>query len=307
MRTIPAMKASLTALVCLLWTGSAAPQTPPDTFYAGIGGYQTPFFVGPGVDSGKIAILLPAAISGRMITSISTYFASPNGGPVSSETWKESAAFAWGLSVGTGVEPGSPTVYTAPVELKTNTDLRIGGMVETAVEWPAIEGNTYWLIGYWQKDADFIRLGRNQLDLEETLLFGFEDSNSQLWQTWTNSGFVVEVAYGFPDEGVPSGILDPDGPSARGASQAIRADITGDRLSISLYPSSMSSYQPYELLVVNVLGQTVVSGAGIVGDRSSTDFGEISVPWSARHPSGVYFCRIRLGGASHTVSIVNLK
>jgi hypothetical protein len=187
------------------------------------------------------------------------------------------------------------------VVLNANPGLSAGGWVETPVEWPVLEGVTYWLIGYWQEKAGFVRLTSNQRNPQTTILVGYRDSNQDVWQPPAVAvGLMVEVTYLIPDQGVPSGILDPFSPSAGGLRQTIRASIAGDGLSISLYPSS-TSYQPYELLVVNILGQTVVSGAGM------TDFGEVSVPWSATHPSGVYFCRIRLGGASHTVSVVNLK
>ena len=109
----------------------------------------------------------------------------------------------------------------------------------------------------------------------------------------------MEVAYGIPDQGTPSGIFDQEGERAD-PNRGIRAGITSGGLTVSLYPSS-ASYLPYDLSIVNILGQTIVSKAGMA------DFGQITIPWSADRPSGVYFCRIRLGQVNYTVPVVNLK
>ena len=297
------MRKAIGLAVALLWASTASSQTPPDTFKAGIGEYLSPFIVSTSVDSGKIAILLPESMSGRMITSIRAFYAPPNGGPVAPEIWMAEAAFTWGISKDSSGLPGAQSSGIEPVDLKSNPDIRIGAWVDSPVEWPVLEGYRYWLVGYWQRKATFIRLGRNQRDLSIPLTIGYASTGTQVWDTWPNEGFMVEVVYGEPQEGTPTGIFDPSAGETPTRARTMTASIRAEGLVVSLDASgeSIPTNQPYNVHVVNTLGQTIVT------QRGYADFSEIRIPWSANRPSGVYFCRILLGSTSHTVPVVNLK
>jgi hypothetical protein len=287
--------------VALLWATTATAQTPPDTFKAGFGEAHAGFYLGDQVDSERVAILLPEELSGTVVYSIRASFRPPNTGAVSPEVWANSAKFTWGLSEGTAEQPEVATIYKAAVPLSNYPDLRIGGWATVQTEWAVLLGSRTWLIGYWHKNAKYVRLTQVDPDTNCVIAIGYKQSGVESWQMWSGTGLEVEVSYGAPGQGVPSGIFDPV--AIRPDSPSIRAGINFDGLTISLYSASETyeSYSPYNLLVVNTLGQTVVREAGIA------DFGQIRIPWGADRPSGVYFCRIRLGQVSYTVPVVNLK
>lgn len=299
------MRQILAVAVALLWAQTAFPQDTLETFKAGHGDPLGGFFLGTDVDSGRVAIRLPESLAGRMIYHVRMLLRPPveNGGaPVDDSLWVDKAGFAWGLATGTAEQPISPTLDVQAVDLKSHLELCVGGWSETSVEWPVLEGQTYWLVGYWQEDADFIRITQNQRDTAGWIGIWPDQGRNEQWGAWFGSGLMVEVAHGVPGLGTPSGILDLSEPTGRGDALSLHASVSGGALSISLEDASDWSNSSYALQVVNVLGQTVVSHAGHMPDA-----GELRIPWSANRPSGVYFCRIRLGNTSYSMPVVNMK
>lgn len=295
------MRQILAVALGLLWAQTALAQDTLETFKAGQGDVVGGFYINDAADSSRVAIRLPATISGRMIYAIRAQYLPPNTGAVSPEDWANNACFVWGLCEGTEEQPTLPTPDRVTVNLKSKPDLRMGGWEGTPVEWPALEGRIYWLVGYWQAGAGFVRLTRSQHPTSAIALT-FEEGTGESWQPWSSSGLMVEVAYGVPGLGTPSGILDLSEPTGRGDGLAVHASVSGGALSISLENRTDWSNSSYALQVVNVLGQTVVSHTGNVPDA-----GELRIPWSANRPSGVYFCRIQLGNTSYAIPVVNLK
>lgn len=299
------MRQILAVAIALIWAQTALCQDTLGTFKPGYGEPSSGFFLGSGVDSGRVAIRLPETLAGRMIYQVRMLLRPPvenQGAPVDESLWLSKAGFVWGLATGTEEQPISQTADIQSVNLKAHPELRAGGWSETAVEWPVLEGPTYWLVGYWQDDADFIRITRNQYDQTCALALGYQQGGIESWQSWYSSGFEVEVAHGVPGLGTPSGILDLSEHTGGGDALSLHASVSGGALSISLENASDWSNSSYALQVVNVLGQTVVSHAGHMPDA-----GELRIPWSANRPSGVYFCRIRLGNTSYSMPVVNMK
>lgn len=295
------MRQILAVALCLLWAQTALSQDTLETFKAGYGDFAGGFYIGDQAVGSRVAIRLPETLTGRMIYELRAQYLPPNTGAVSPEVWEENASFAWGLCEGTAEQPTIPTMDQVTVNLKSNPDLRTGGWEATQVEWPILEGRIYWLVGYWQTDAAFVRLTRNQY-ATSAINLGYEQDGSENWQPWYSSGLEVEVAHGVPGLGTPSGILDLSEPTGRGDALSLHASVSGGALWISLEDASGWSNSSYALQVVNVLGQTVVSHAGHMPDA-----GELRIPWSANRPSGVYFCRIRLGNTSYSMPVVNMK
>jgi hypothetical protein len=240
-------------------------------------------------------------MAGRMIVGINCFYSQDRDG-VTPEKWAAKAVFTWTLNPGTMDQPGPTSSELVKVRLSSDSSLRTGNWSETTVEWPVYAGVTYWLVGHWHDTASFVRLGSNAYCIDAPLAVGYKSDSVDEWQQYTNGGLMVEVTHSNPDQGTPAGILDPE-TTLSDSKHAIHAGISSDGLTISLDPLSAAStaYLPFNLLVVNTLGQTVVSEAGMA------DFGQIRIPWSADRPSGVYFCRIRLGQTSYTVPVVNLK
>lgn len=295
------MRQILAVAMALLWGQTAFPQDTLETFKAGYGDFAGGFYISDQTHGNRVAIRLPEALAGRMVYSIRAQYLPPNTGAVSPEVWADSACFVWGLCQGTEEQPTLPATDRTTVNLKAKPDLRLGGWDETQVEWPIPEGQVYWLVGYWQAGAPFIRLTRNQYPTS-TIALTYDQVGGESWQAWSSSGLMVEVAHGVPGLGTPSGILDLSGPTGRGDGLFLHASVSGGTLSISLENRSDWSSPSYSLQVVNVLGQTVVSNAGYTPDA-----GVLRIPWSANRPSGVYFCRIRLGNTSYSMSVVNVK
>jgi hypothetical protein len=297
------MRQILAVALGLLWAQTALAQDTLETFKAGKDGPQIPFFVHDSIDSGRVAFLLPESLAGRMIYSLRTHLSQTNNGPVDEEKWLSHAAFSWGLSYGTSEQPLATSMDSEPLNLTSDPNLRVGGWVEVQVQWPVIEGQRVWLVGYWQRKAEFIRLTSNQYDPEVPVIIGFRSDSVDSWQFPASvCGLMVEVAHGVPGLGIPSGVLDLSEPVDRGDFPPLHASVSGSTLSISLADRSDWSHTSYTLQVVNVLGQTVVSHTGYMPDA-----GDLRIPWSANRPSGVYFCRIQLGSTSYTIPVVNLK
>ncbi len=272
-----------------------------DTLKTGIGEPITGFYLGTGVDSARVAIRLPANLDGKMIYSIRFLLRTPVEGPTDPAVWAQNARFTWGLSQGSGQQPISATSDKVTVPLNSNPDLALGGWSEAQVEWPVLLGYQYWLVGYWHRKAPFIRLTQNQRDPDCNIAIGYRQEGVDNWQEWYSSGLIIEIAYGEPGLGVPSGILDI-GENATGSRRnASYAAINGSTVSVYLNIDN-TAISPYRLEVVNILGQSVVSTSGY------TDGDQLRVLWSAGRPSGVYFCRIRLGdGEVQTIPVVNVK
>lgn len=299
------MRQVLAVAIALLWAQTALSQDTLETFKAGHGDPLGGFFLGTDVDSGRVAIRLPESLAGRMIYQVRMLLRPPVenlGAPVDDSLWIAKAGFTWGLATGTAEQPTAPTPDIQAVDLKSRPELCAGGWSVTLVEWPVLEGQTYWLVGYWQEDADFIRITQNQRDTSGWIGIWPDQGRNEQWGAWFSSGLMVEVAHGVPGLGTPSGVLDLSEPTGRGESLSLHASVSGGDLSISLENGSDWSHSPYSLQVVNVLGQTVVSQAGYLPDA-----GDLRIPWSANRPSGVYFCRIRLGKTSYSVPVVNVK
>lgn len=295
------MRQILAVALGLLWAQTALSQDTLETFKAGQDGVSFPFCVQDSIDSGRVAILLPEVLAGRMIYGVRTHLSQPNTGPVDEDMWFSHAAFSWGLSYGTDEQPLTASVDFESLNLKLNPNLRTGGWVETQVQWPVIEGQRVWLVGYWQRKAGFIRLTSNQYDPAVPVIVGFRSDSLDSWQFPASvCGLMVEVAHGVPGLGTPSGIFDLSEPTGRGDGPPPHASVSGSTLSISI--AADRSDGSYSLQVVNILGQTVVSHAGFTAGT-----GDLRIPWSANRPSGVYFCRIRLGNTSYTIPVVNVK
>lgn len=297
------MRKAIGLAIALLWAATAHSQSAPQVFSAGAGDQIAKFYVHDSADSAKVAFRLPPEIAGNFILGINAYYSQPSFPyAVAPETWQGSAGFVWGLSTGNIENPLAATAQRITVPLKNYPDLQNGGELNVAVEWPVWQGDTYWLVGYWPRSSKFTRLGSNHRNDSTDICVGLIENGQNTWQAWTGGGLMVEVAYGIPDAGTPSGILDLETGSPR-SSRPLYAAINSNGLVISLNPHSdpLEPYSSFSLTVVNTLGQTVVSEAGIA------DFAQITIPWSANRPSGVYFCRIRLGSESHTVPVVNIK
>lgn len=171
------MRTILTAVACLVLAPAAFPQTPPDTFCAGQGPLESPipFYLGPGWDSARVAIRLPAEMSGRLITAVRAHYSAPTGGTVPEEEWLADAEYAWGLVEGSADRPGQSSHGFAQVPLRAFGELRAGGWLETPVEWQVPDGQTCWLVGYWQADAEFVRLTQCQRDSLVSIHTGYFD------------------------------------------------------------------------------------------------------------------------------------
>lgn len=290
------MRTMLAVLACLIPALTATAQNTPQTFQAGAGGTSVPFTPHPTNDSVRVAIRLPESVSGHMIFKVRAYFQESDNNPVSAETWAAKANFVWGLWTGNDDFPVAPTGDFTAVPLNLNPGLQLGGWYDSEVQWPALEGYTYWLIGYWVRDARFVRLSSCNINLETEILVGYTEFDENQWVDW-NGGLRVEVTYGIPEEGTPSGIFVSPGQSRIGKGQTLRASFAGSELLLT-FPASVYRY---DLQVVNILGQTVVSTTG------TADLGEARIHWGANHASGVYFCRVWADGQVQTVPIVNLK
>ena len=172
------MRTILTALACLVLTPVAFSQTPPAPFCAGGGPLATPipFYLGSGRDSARVAIRLPEEMTGRIITTIRAHYSTPTGGAVPEEGWLANAEFAWGLIEGTDDYPGDFVGEYAFVPLRAHSEIRIGGWLDTPVEWQATVGHTWWLVGFWQKNAEFVRLTQSQRDSLVSIHTGQRDT-----------------------------------------------------------------------------------------------------------------------------------
>ncbi|HWO57409.1 MAG TPA: hypothetical protein VNN55_07575 [bacterium] len=282
-------------LVLFLATVSAA-QTVPDTQFCGTGPINSRFSVSETVDSARVAIRLPDALAGTLITSIRAYYLQGQPDTTSAATWAAHAAFAWALHTGNVDQPGPVADIPTAVSLSANPNLRIGGWVESPVNWQIHSGPTYWLVGYWQQNAAFVRLGANQYNPDLTTMIGYADGGSDVWIGHA-VGLMVEIHYLRPDQGPPSGIFDDPASEPAGERAVASARLEGPQLVVSLADASA----PYTFSVVNILGQTLVSGSG------AAPTGEIRLPWSIHRPSSVYYCRIVAGGVVTTIPLVHLK
>ncbi len=168
--------------------------------------------------------------------------------------------------------------------------------MESPVNWQILSGPTYWLVGYWQRYAAFVRLGANRYIPDLTTMIGYADGGNDVWIGHA-VGLMVEIHYLRPDQGPPSGIFDDPALELARERAVAGARLEGPQLVVSLADASV----PYTFSVVNILGQTLVSGSG------GAPTGEIRLPWSIHRPSGVYYCRIVAGGVATTIPLVHLK
>lgn len=286
----------LAALPVLILAAIANAQTVPETLLCGGGPIISRFSVSEAADSARVAIRLPEDLSGTLITAIRAYYLQGQPDTTSAATWTAHAAFAWALHTGNAEQPGPVGDTPAIVPLSSNPNLRIGGWMDAPVNWQTLSGPTYWLVGYWRQNAAFVRLGSNQYNPDLTTMIGYVDGGSDVWIGHA-VGLMVEVHYLRPDQGPPSGIFDGPALEAAGERAVASARLEGGQLVVSLADASA----PYTFSVVNILGQTLVSGSGVAPT------GEIRLPWSVHRPSGVYYCRIVAGGVVTTIPLVHLK
>lgn len=291
------MRIAIGLATALLWATPTLAQTPPDTFKAGIGEQVALFYVNDNAENAQVAFRLPTELEGNMIRGIRAFYRQAGDPSVTPEVWAQSAGFAWGLSTGSESQPATPTGLVVPVPLKDYPSLQFGGWLESALEWPVPQGVTHWVVGYWPQSSPFTRLASNHRNSATDVCVGLLESGSNAWYPWTGGGLMVEVTYGPAGEDTPSGIFDEPARDDNRGSSVVRASVAGSELTVTV-PSDLS---PIRLQVVNILGQTVVSHTGMA------DFGVLRVPWSASHPSGVYFCRIQSGAETYAVPFVSVK